>query len=310
MNMKRSMACALHSIALKSTQMEKCTHSMKRVTKVPHHPLQAFSSWFRCGISALLVLYGVLGAAQSGRAQKQGVLPDAPQQRNSQVRLPPAGSSSSDEPIPDNPLPSPQARLEDKLDFQTLNRRQKFVFATDNAFGIPSVFFAAAGAGVNQSQNLYPEFHQGAPGYARYYWHSFADQAVDSYAVNFLLPAVLHQDPRYHPLREGGVWKRTAYSLSRLLVTRSDSGAAEFNTSQVLGSGVAASISSLYYPQQDRTMSLVGQRWLSNMTGDGLLMVLNEFAPDFGRTMKHLATKIPYYSAIWNQDDSAEHSTD
>lgn len=279
---------------------------MKRPTKVPHPSLQAFPSWLSSGISVLLLLCGVIGAAQSGSAQKAGVLPDVPQQRSLQVRLHLAESSSSDESIPDNPLPSSQARIEDKVDFQPLNSKHKFVFANDNAFGLSSLVFAAAGAGVNQSQKLYPEFHQGAPGYARYYWHTFADQAVDSYAVNFLLPVVLHQDPRYHPLRQGGAWKRTAYSFSRLLVTHSDSGATEFNTSQVLGSGVAASISSLYYPQRDMTASLVGQRWASNLAGDGLLMVLNEFTPDAGRAMRYFARKIPYYSVVWNRDESEE----
>jgi hypothetical protein len=270
---------------------------MEQVTKVPHHSLQAFPSWLGSGISALLVLYGVIGVAQSGAAQQPDVLPDAPQQKSIQLPLHPAESSSSNSALPDNPLPSSPARLEDKIDFQPLNKKQKIVFATDNAFGIPSLFFAAAGAGVNQAQKLYPEFDQGAPGYARYYWHSFADQAVDSYAVNFLLPVILRQDPRYHPLRQGGVWKRTA-------------GATEFNTSQVLGSGVAASISSLYYPQRDRTASLVGQRWFSNMAGDGLLMMLNEFTPDAGRAMKYLAQKIPYCSAIRNRDKSTRHRTD
>jgi hypothetical protein len=175
---------------------------------------------------------------------------------------------------------------------QPLGSNQKFVFATRNAFGLPSTIFAAAGAGVNQAQKMYPEFHQGAPGYARYYWHSYADQAVDSYAVNFLLPEALHQDPRYYRLGQGGAWKRTQYSLSRLFVTRSDSGAAEFNTSQVLGSGVAASISSLYYPQRDMTASLVSQRWASNLAGDGLLMVLKEFTPDFNSAIKSLSARI------------------
>ena len=201
--------------------------------------------------------------------------------------------------LPDAPLattqttaPSSIARVGRPPSLQPLGPNQKFVFATKNAFGLPSTIFAAVGAGANQAQNLYPEFHQGAPGYARYYWHSFADQAVDSYAVNFLLPTALHQDPRYYRLGQGGAWKRTQYSLSRLLVTRTDSGATEFNTSQVLGSGVAASISSLYYPQRDRTASLVSQRWASNLAGDGLLMVLQEFTPDFNRAMRSVGSRI------------------
>jgi hypothetical protein len=201
--------------------------------------------------------------------------------------------------LPDAPLattqtaaPSSIAPLGSHRNLQPLSPNQKFVFATKNAFGLPSTIFAAAGAGVNQAQNLYPEFHQGAPGYARYYWHSYADQAVDSYVVDFLLPEALRQDPRYCRLGQGGVWKRTKYSFRRLFVTRSDSGEAEFNTSQILGSGVAASVSSLYYPQRDRTASLVSQRWASNLAGDGLLMVLKEFTPDFNRAIKSLGFRI------------------
>jgi hypothetical protein len=277
---------------------------MKRLTETSNCSLQALSSWLGGGVLAHFVLFGIILASPRGSAQQTSVLPDAPQPKSLQTQPSSAESSSSGETIPGNPVPPSSVSFDCKFDFQPLNMRQKLVLATDNAFGVPSVFFTAAGAGVNQAQKLYPEFHQGASGYARYYWHSFADQAVDSYAVNFLLPVVLHQDPRYHPLHQGSVWKRTGYSLSHMLITRSDSGGvAEFNTSQVLGSGVAASISTLYYPQRDMTASLVGQRWLSNMAGDGLLMVLREFTPDIGRAMKHLSTKIPYYSAIWSQED-------
>jgi hypothetical protein len=279
---------------------------MTQVTKITHRPSRVFLARFGRGFLTLLALYGVIWAAQSGNAQEPNALPDVLQQKNLQERHLPVETSSSDESIPDKPVPSSLARPESKFDFQPLYTKQKFVFATENAFGVPSVLFAAAGAGVNQVQNLYPEFHQGAPGYARYYWHSFADQAVDSYAVNFLLPVVLHQDPRYHPLRQGSMWERTAYSFSRLIVTRSDSGTTEVNTSQLLGSGVAASISSLYYPQRDMTASLVGQRWLSNLAGDGLLMVFNEFAPDAGRVMQYLAKKIPYYSTIRSRGNGTE----
>jgi len=209
-----------------------------------------------------------------------------------QIALPKHASETPVE-LPDAPLATTQvpapfsiAPIGSSPNLPPFSPNQKFIFATKNAFGLPSMIFAAAGAGVNQAQKLYPEFHQGAPGYARYYWHSYADQAVDSYAVDFLLPVALHQNPHYYRLGQGGAWKRTEYSFSRLFVTRSDSGASEFNTSQVLGSGLAASISSLYYPQRDLTASLVSQRWASNLAGDGLLMVLQEFTPDFNSAIK------------------------
>jgi hypothetical protein len=84
-------------------------------------------------------------------------------------------------------------------------------------------------------------------------------------------------------LNKGSFGKRTGYAFSRLLITRSDSGAREFNISQILGSGMAASASSLYYPERDRTAWLVTQRWVSNLGGDGLLLSLREFTPEITR---------------------------
>jgi hypothetical protein len=126
---------------------------------------------------------------------------------------------------------------------------------------------------------------------------------VDSYTTAFVLPVILHQDSRYYRLGHGTFWKRSGYSLSRLLITRSDQGAAEFNTSEVLGSGIAASISSAYYPERERTFSIVGQRWAGNLAGDGLGLLLEEFSPEIGRAMGNV---VPFQShRKRNSDDSA-----
>ena len=39
-----------------------------------------------------------------------------------------------------------------------------------------------------------------------------------------LLPSLLHQDPRFYQSSEGGFTRRAWYGVSRILVTRSDSG--------------------------------------------------------------------------------------
>jgi hypothetical protein len=93
-----------------------------------------------------------------------------------------------------------------------------------------------------------PEFHQGAAGYGRYFWHSWVDQSSENYAVEFVVPTLTHEDIRYYTLGKGGFFKRTGYALSRAVVTRSDSGTATFNIGEVVGAGAAAGISNLYYP--------------------------------------------------------------
>ena len=99
----------------------------------------------------------------------------------------------------------------------------------------------------------------------------------------------------------GGFWKRTGYSLSRLVVTKSDTGKPMFNYAEILGSGVAAPISSLYYPSQERTAPNILRNWGLDVTYDGVAFVFHEFWPDisaavFGRKgSKSVPASSPQY---------------
>jgi hypothetical protein len=122
-----------------------------------------------------------------------------------------------------------------KLPQQTV--KEKFMDATDDSFDYSAFIFAGALAGISQVSNSVPEFHQGAAGCGRYYWHTFADQTDENYMVEFVFPTVLHQDGRYYTLGHGGFAKRLAYSFSRVLITRTDSGRETFNASEIPRSG-------------------------------------------------------------------------
>ena len=67
-----------------------------------------------------------------------------------------------------------------------------------------------------------PEFRQGAAGYARYFWHAAVDQTSENYMVEFVVPAITHEDARYYTLGSGGFLRRTSYALSRAVITRSE----------------------------------------------------------------------------------------
>lgn len=165
--------------------------------------------------------------------------------------------------------------------------KEKFIGTTQDSFDYSAFIFDGILAGVAQAQNSYPEFHSGAAGYARYYWHTFADQTDENYWVEFALPSVLHQDPRYYTLGRGGILKRTAYSFSRILITRTDAGNETLNISEVVGAGAASGISGLYYPSQERTWTKTGQRWLTSMGLDGMTFVFKEFWPDVNNAVFH-----------------------
>ena len=60
--------------------------------------------------------------------------------------------------------------------------------------------------------------------------------AIENFMTEAVFPTLLRQDPRFFQLGKGGFWKRTAYAVSRIFVTRTDSGHNQFNFSEILGS--------------------------------------------------------------------------
>jgi len=176
----------------------------------------------------------------------------------------------------------------------TETRQEKFTGFRQDSFDYSSFILVGVLSGVSQLQGSTPEFHTGAPAYARYYWHTFADQTDENLWTDFLLPVALRQDARYYTLGRGtankhnGLAKRAGYAFTRILITRTDSGGSNFNYSEVVGAGAAAGISNLYYPSSDRTWTKTGQRWALNVGLDGATFIIKEFWPDLNRAIFHL----------------------
>jgi hypothetical protein len=165
--------------------------------------------------------------------------------------------------------------------------KDKFMESTQDSFDYSSFIFVGMLAAVGQAENSYPEFHQGAAGYGRYYWHTLADQTDENYQVEFIFPVVLHQDPRFYTLGRGGFVKRAFYAFSRIAVTRTDHGNETFNASEIVGAGAAAGISDFYYPSPERTWTKTGQRWVLNVGLDGATYVFQEFWPNINNKFFH-----------------------
>ena len=170
-----------------------------------------------------------------------------------------------------------------------LSPRQKLWLATEDSFDYSSFFLAGIVAGISQAQNSTPEFDDGAAAYGRYFWHTFTDEAVGNYFTEALVPIATRQDPRYYTLgsRGGGFWHRTGYSLTRLLITRTDSGRNTFNSSEIVGNLAGAAVSDLYYPRPERTWGKTGQKWLLQLGIDGFFDIAKEFWPDIDQRVFH-----------------------
>jgi hypothetical protein len=228
------------------------------------------------------------GSSEGGSPQREAP-PDLQPQTGSDRSLPESGKSDDDVKQSKRILgifPNYRA-VSTTTQLPPLSLREKFWLATQDSFDYSSFISAGIISGVSQANNSYPEFGRGGKAFGRYYWHGVADQTVGNYMTEAIVPTLTHEDPRYYTLGHGGFFKRTGYAVSRLLVTRTDSGGATFNVSEIVGNGAAAGISNTYYPSRERTWTKTGQKWLTQIALDGAFNILKEFWPDINRAIFH-----------------------
>jgi hypothetical protein len=172
-----------------------------------------------------------------------------------------------------------------------LTAKQKFKVVLRSSFDYSEFPWYAAIAGISQAENSEPGFGQGFEGYGKRYGAAFADGTIENFFVSAILPSVLHTDPRFYQKPDGGFTRRFWYAGTRIFVTRSDAGHPRFNVPEILGSLMAASISTYsYHPRSDRNLGNMGSVWGSQLLYDTLTLEIKEFWPDVERKfMKHKA---------------------
>ena len=160
-------------------------------------------------------------------------------------------------------------------------------------------------AAINQAENNEAGYGQGWAGYGKRYGSTAGDSLVENFMVGAVFPSVLHQDPRFYQSGGSGFFKRSGYAISRIVVTRSDSGKSQFNYSEVFGSAIAAGISTYsYHPRStfvstptnphlfvasERTLPNTLATWETQLSLDAITIAVKEFWPDIHRKLSHKA---------------------
>jgi hypothetical protein len=107
-------------------------------------------------------------------------------------------------------------------------------------------------AGIQQSQDQFSGYGQGAAGYGKRYGASYANLVSGTFIGSAILPSLLKQDPRYFYKGTGSKRSRILYAIATSVICKGDNGRWQPNYSSIGGNLAAGAISNLYYPEKDR----------------------------------------------------------
>jgi hypothetical protein len=248
---------------------------------------------------AVSFLLAVPASAQQQQPQSQSQAPPQPAQPSSSQPAQ-APDKSKDDQGQDQPGQI-QGTSKDRLfftlpNFLTLENAnlvpplttgQKYKVVARSSFDYVQYPWYGFLAGISQAENSEPGYGQGAAGYGKRYGAAMADGTIENFITSAVFPSLLRQDPRFFQSGKGGFWHRTGYAISRIFVTRTDSGHQDFNYSEIVGSALSAGISTYsYHPHADKTVSNTLSVWGTQVGYDTLTYVVKEFWPDIRRKIR------------------------
>jgi len=159
-----------------------------------------------------------------------------------------------------------------------LTSKLKFQLAWKSTFDPVSFVVTGAVAGLEQAEDAFSGYGQGAQGYAKRYGAAYANQLAGTFIGGAILPSLLKQDPRYFVKGTGTTKQRFFYAVANSVICKGDNGHWQPNYSYILGDLAAGGISNLYYPAQNRNgAALTFENALIGIGGGALGNVLQEF---------------------------------
>ena len=159
-----------------------------------------------------------------------------------------------------------------------LSSKHKFELAWKTTIDPVTLGLTGAIAGIQQAQNDFSGYGQGAQGYAKRFGAAYGNNVTSTFIGGAILPSLLKQDPRYFYKGTGSKRSRILYAIANSVICKGDNKRWQPNYSGILGSLAAGGISNLYYPAKDRNgVALTFENTLIGIGATAAVNILQEF---------------------------------
>jgi hypothetical protein len=163
-------------------------------------------------------------------------------------------------------------------------RWQQKGFLALHQWSDPSNLMTIAGvSAINIAADSSTDYGPGLKGWAKLTGVSLSQDATGEFFGTFVIPSLMHQDPRYLRLGHGSIPRRLGHAVSQTYVGNRDGGGRMPNYGVLLTYPIASVISNLYVPGIESDARSTGKRIAIGYALEPINNIVSEFVPDLAR---------------------------
>jgi hypothetical protein len=167
-----------------------------------------------------------------------------------------------------------------------LNPWDKLKLAANNTVSLSSVGAAVIGSAYGQAVNHPAGYGQGWEAYGQRFGADMARVASYNFFGTFVIASVTREDPRFYVRRGLNFGDSVKYAASRLVITRSDSGAQVVNYAGLLGPLAGEGLANTYYPPGNRGFGSTMIRYSTDVGWRFAGYLLRQYWPEINRRLE------------------------
>src|SRR5665213_3295034 len=166
---------------------------------------------------------------------------------------------------------------------QPLTSRQKGILAMRAVADPFNLLVNVAEAGVGVGANSHSPYGPGLKGFGRLTGYQLLQDTQGEFFATWLIPSLVHEDPRYRRMQKASVKRRIFHALERTVVAEHDDGRHMINYATLLTYPISAELSNLYVPGVQGNGRDTVRRIGIGLATDPASNLISEFLPDFAR---------------------------
>jgi hypothetical protein len=202
-------------------------------------------------------------------------LPDAPS-----AAIPRTSFSAPDQHTPrPNVAPKYAKYVSSEESAQSITARDKVIIGLRDLYSPMNFVAMIASAGYSHALNGSPNYGTDRGAFGARLGAAAIRETSQGVFTDMVFTPMLHMDPRYYVMGpDSGFIHRTFYAVTRVLVSKTDSGRSTINGPLLLGYAASTALNNTYYPQVNRNFRDSASEYGSSLGGAALGFFVSEFS--------------------------------